>query len=103
MMRSAVFSTALILGGLRRLPLVRVALGIFTIGVQTQRDLMQPARRSDPFRPLARSGETARPIDCRFGLDAVGLVAYPDSHAGVVEGLHTRVNLAIVELLQDAL
>jgi hypothetical protein len=36
--------------------------GIFTIGVQTYRDLMQPARRCDPFLPLARGGEIGRPI-----------------------------------------
>jgi hypothetical protein len=33
----------------------------------------------------------------------IGLVGYPDSHAGVVERLHTGINLAVVELLQDAL
>jgi hypothetical protein len=64
---------------------------------------MQPTRRSDPFRPLAESGEAgARPIDRRFGLDAVALVAYPDSPAGVVEGLHSGIDLAVVELLKDA-
>jgi hypothetical protein len=36
-------------------------------------------------------------------LDAVHFVAYPDAHAGVVEGLHPGVNLAVAELLQDAL
>jgi hypothetical protein len=36
-------------------------------------------------------------------LDAVGLVAYPDSHAGVIEGLNPGVDLAVVELLEDAL
>jgi hypothetical protein len=40
--------------------------------------------------------------DRRFGLNAVGLVAYPDPHAGIVEGLHSGVYLAVVELLQDA-
>jgi hypothetical protein len=64
---------------------------------------MQPTRRSDFFRPLARSGETARPVDRSFGLDAVGLVVYPDLHSGIVEGLHPGVNLAIVELVQDVL
>jgi hypothetical protein len=34
-----------------------VLFGVFAIGVQAQRDLMQPTRRSDPFRPPARSGE----------------------------------------------
>jgi hypothetical protein len=42
-------------------------------------------------------------IDRRFGLDAVGLVAYPDPHAGAVEGLHASVNLTVVELLEDVL
>jgi hypothetical protein len=36
-------------------------------------------------------------------LDAVGLVAYPDSHAGVIEGLNPGVDLPVVELLEDAL
>jgi hypothetical protein len=36
-------------------------------------------------------------------LDAVHFVAYPDSHAGVVEGLHASVDLAVVELLEDVL
>jgi hypothetical protein len=62
---------------------------------------MQPARRREPFRPLEAS--SGCPIDRRFGLDAVGLVAYPDSHAGIVEGLHPGVDLAVVELLQNAL
>jgi hypothetical protein len=35
-------------------------------------------------------------------LDAVNLVAYPDPHAGIVKGLHPSINLAVVELLQDA-
>jgi hypothetical protein len=35
-------------------------------------------------------------------LNAVGLVAYPDPHAGIAEGLHSGVYLAVVELLQDA-
>jgi hypothetical protein len=62
---------------------------------------MQPARRREPFRPLEASGGC--PIDRRFGLDAVDLVAYPDPHAGVIERLHASVDLAVVELLQDAL
>jgi hypothetical protein len=44
-----------------------------------------------------------RSIDRRFGLDAVGLVADPDPHASVKERLHPSVDLAVVELLQDAL
>jgi hypothetical protein len=36
-------------------------------------------------------------------LDAVGLVAYPDSHAGIVEGLHPGIDFAVVELVQDML
>ena len=60
---------------------------------------MQPARRGDPFRPLAGSGEIGCPIDRRFGLDAVAWVAYPGPHAGVLEGLHPGVNFAVVELL----
>jgi hypothetical protein len=62
---------------------------------------MQPARRGGPFRPLEAS--SGRPIDRRFGLDAVHFVAYPDSHASVVEGLHASVDLAVVELLEDVL
>jgi hypothetical protein len=62
---------------------------------------VQPARRSEPFRPLEAS--SGRPIDRRFGLDAVGLVAYPDSHASVVEGLQPGVDLAVVELLENVL
>jgi hypothetical protein len=84
-------------------PLSGVLLGIFAIGVQTKRDLMQPARRRNPFLPLAGISEMARPIDRRFGLDAVALVADPDPHAGVVEGLHPGVDLAVVELLQNLL
>ena len=85
-------------------PLTGVLVGVFAIGVETYRDLMQPTRRSNPVRPLAGSGEAgARPIERRFGLDAVPLVAYPDSHAGVEEGLHSGIDLAVVELLKDAL
>ena len=64
---------------------------------------MQPARCSDPFRPLAGSGEIGRPIDRGLGEDAVALVAYPDPHAGIVEGLHSGIDLAVVELLQGVL
>jgi hypothetical protein len=64
-------------------------------------EMMSQSLSIAPFRPLETS--SGRPVDRRFGLDAVGLVAYPDSHAGVVEGLHTGVDLAVVELLQDAL
>jgi hypothetical protein len=46
---------------------------------------------------------SGRPIDRRFGLDAVGLVAYPDPHASVKERLHASVDLAVVELLEDVL
>ena len=102
MMRTAALSTALILGGLLR-RFGAVLFGIGTIREKAQCSLMQPARCSDSFRPLAGSGEIGRPINSRLGLDAVGLVAYPDSHAGVVEGLHPGINLAVVELFQDAL
>jgi hypothetical protein len=56
---------------------------------------MQPARRSDPFRPLARSSERARPIDRRFGLDTVDLVVFPDPYAAVVKGLQPGADLAV--------
>jgi hypothetical protein len=38
-----------------------------------------------------------------LGSDAVRFVAYSDPHASVKERLHPGVDLAVVELLQDAL
>jgi hypothetical protein len=78
-----------------------VLFGIFAVGVMAQRGLMQPARRSGPFWPFEAS--SARPIDHRFGFDAVQLVAYPDPHASVKERLHPGIDLAVVEQLENAL
>ena len=64
---------------------------------------MQPARRRDPFRPLAGSGEIGRPINRGLGVDTIALVAYSDPHAGIVEGLHAGIDLAVMELLEDLL
>jgi len=64
---------------------------------------LDPSARRTSTCPRSRGEEKKSGFDRRFGLDAVHLVADPDPHAGIVEGLHPGVDLAIVELLQDAL
>src|SRR5271170_4956247 len=68
-----------------------VLFGILALGIQVQRGLIRPVRRRTGPSFWPHETGSGRPIDRRFGLGAVGRVAYPDPHAGGgVEDLHPR-------------